>query len=243
MQALLEHYQEFKKRLIQCVLFFVLMWSAAWCYAPQIYQWIAAPLLAAEPNLLMIYTALGEGFVTYLKIASYTAILLALPIWLWHLYRFIAPGLYAAEKRVIIPCLILSPLLFVLGILLLYYLAMPMIWQFFLSFQSAADSNINIVLQAKMSEYLSLFLELSLAFGLSFQLPIAVIILTVLDIIDAQFLRRQRKYAIVLIFIVAAFLTPPDVISQITLAMPLLLLYEISIIFAKLFKRRKKQNA
>ncbi len=239
MQTIKSHFLEFKGRLIKCVLCFILAFVFVFTYAQDIYNWLALPLVAVNPEINMIYTALGEGFVTYLKIASYGATLVSFPYWLWHVYRFISPGLYKHEKSVLIPCFILSPLFFVAGVLLLYYLAMPLIWQFFLSFETNSHEYVPIVLQAKISEYLSLFLELSLAFGLSFQLPILVLVLVALGVIDIKFLQQKRKYAIVLSFIVAAILTPPDVISQITLAIPLVLLYEISVILATILRRRK----
>jgi sec-independent protein translocase protein TatC len=239
-QTIKVHLQELKLRVLYCILFFLVIWSVAFCYADFIYNIIALPLLAIDPNIAMIYTALGEGFTTHLKVAGYSAIGISLPYWLWHLYLFISPGLYQHERQIIRICFILAPVLFVSGVLLLYYIAMPMIWQFFTSFQTSAETGVPIVLQAKISEYLTLFLELSLAFGFSFQLPVLAVILSRLGIINPKWLQTKRRYAIVAIFIIAAILTPPDVISQITLALPLLLLYEISIILVKIVNKNNK---
>ena len=227
-----QHLHELKRRILYCLLMFAACCAVAVTYSSNILIFIAQPLQSLSPNTKMIYTAMGEGFMVQLKLAIYVAVFASFPFWLLQIYKFIAPGLKLNEKKIVRFCFILAPFLFLLGVLFLYYVVMPMLWQFFTSFQVSDGVN-SVVLHAKISEYLSLCLSLALSFGLSFQLPVVVIILTKLKLITQRSLRSKRKYAIVLIFVIAAVLTPPDVISQVCLAIPLLLLYEISIILSK----------
>jgi sec-independent protein translocase protein TatC len=181
----------------------------------------------------MIFTALYEAFFTYLKVAFFGAIFFSFPIWATQLWLFIAPGLYRSEKRTIMPFLIASPILFLLGAALAYYFIFPLAWHFFISFETPAGAGtVPIQLEAKVSEYLSLVMHMILAFGLAFQMPVGLVLLCKVGILNVQSLRKGRRYAIVGMFVVAAIITPPDVISQVGLAVPLILLYEISILFA-----------
>ena len=155
------------------------------------------------------------------------------------IWKFLAPGLYKNEKRALLPYLILTPVLFLLGGMLVYYLIMPLAINFFLSFETAnVNGNLPIQLEAKVNEYLSLIMKLIFAFGLSFQLPVVLSLLARIGFVDSIFLKKRRKYVIVIIFIFAAFLTPPDPITQIGLALPLLLLFEISIFLVKMIEKR-----
>lgn len=244
-KALGTHLKELKRRIFLSIMFFVTAAILAFNYSKQMYMFIAHPLAQQSAALMgprpqsaeitMIYTAMGEGFMVYLKLSLYAAIFASIPFWLFQLYKFIAPGLLKAEKRIVIPCFMLSPALFYLGAIFLYYVALPLLWKFFLGFQNLDSHQLNIVLYAKLSEYLSLILSLALAFGLSFQLPVVVLVLTSIGLIGPKQLRGKRKYAVVLIFILAAIATPPDVVSQVCLAIPLLILYELSILLSKAF--------
>lgn len=229
------HLNELKRRVLTSLICFVILFSISAYYADQIYAFLALPLKDLDSNITMIYTAMGEGFMVQIKVALYAAVFASIPFWLYQLYRFVAPGLRKSERKIVMPCFLLSPVLFILGASFLYYFVMPVLWKFFMSFQMQNEGS-SILLYAKISEYLSLCLSLALSFGLSFQLPVVVIVLSKCGIVTTQGLRQKRKYAIVLIFMLAAVLTPPDVISQICLAIPLLLLYEISIVLSKVFK-------
>ena len=188
----------------------------------------------------LIFTALHETFITYLKLAFFTAIFIASPIILVQLWKFIAPGLYKNEKKALLPYLIATPTLFLLGGMLVYYLIMPLAIKFFLSFETVQQvNNLPIELEAKVNEYLSLIMRLIFAFGLSFQLPVLLSLLAHVGFVDSEYLRKRRKYVVVIIFSVAALLTPPDPITQIGLAIPLLILYELSIISVKIIEKRK----
>jgi sec-independent protein translocase protein TatC len=232
-----EHLFELKSRLIKVVLFFFIITLITFQYSWDIFAIISKPLLkltANENSFYFIYTKLTEGFFTELKIALVFSIFFTLPVFSFQLYKFLAPSLYQYERRVILPYLIFPPLLFSLGVALVYFVVMPVTWKFFLSFQNLnPEIGVPIRLEAKISEYLSLVLELFIGFGIAFQLPIFLIMLTKLNIVTTEQLVKFRRHSIVVIFIASAVLTPPDVFSQITLALPLMLLYEISIFCCK----------
>jgi sec-independent protein translocase protein TatC len=191
----------------------------------------------------MIYTALTEAFFTFLKVSFYGALFISFPIIALQIYKFAAPGLYKEEKKAFLPFLIATPVLFGSGAALVYYFIFPLAWRFFLGFQtSTIESGMAIELEAKVNEYLSLVLKLMFAFGLAFQIPVALTLLSRAGIVHSNDLKKRRKYAIVLAFVVAAILTPPDLISQIGLGIPIIILFEISIILAKLFEKKKDQN-
>ncbi len=242
-KTMVEHVRELRKRLIICISALIITACISYLFVQDIYDFLIAPLADAmgdAPGRKMIYTGLTEAFFTYLKLSIFSGVIISFPIFAWQIYIFCAPGLYAHEKRFFIPFLIIAPMLFLSGAAFVYYALFPMAWEFFLSFEMpAGQGNLPIQLEAKISEYLSLVTSLILAFGLTFQLPLVVILLERIGVVTVAQLKKFRKYAVVIILTVAAFLTPPDVISQLALATPLYLLYEISIIFCA-FKARKK---
>ncbi len=184
-----------------------------------------------------------ETFLTYLKVSFFAAFFVASPFILIQIWKFIAPGLYEHEKSAIMPYLVLTPILFFLGGALVYYLIMPLAIKFFLSFESTGlNTNLPIQLEAKVNEYLSLVMKLIFAFGLSFQLPVVLSLLARIGMVDSKFLKTRRKYVIVIIFTAAAILTPPDPITQIGLAIPLLILYELSIFSVSLIEKKTKED-
>ena len=193
-----------------------------------------------ESNRRMIFTALQETFITYLKVSFFAAMFVASPIILTQIWKFIAPGLYKNEKKALLPYLIATPILFLLGGMLVYYLIMPLAIKFFLSFETTSQvTNLPIQLEAKVNEYLSLIMRLIFAFGISFQLPVLLSLLARVGFVDSNYLRKRRKYVIVIIFAIAAVLTPPDPITQIGLGIPLLILYELSILSVQIIEKRK----
>lgn len=239
--SLSEHFYELKIRLTYIIIFFFLSFITSYIYVEQIYDLLLKPLAQQWINQdkHMIYTGLTEIFFSYLKLAYYAAIFITLPFFLCQLYIFIAPGLYKNEKKAILPFLIFSPILFITGIIFVYNFIFPLAWSFFLNFENYSFNAIPIKLEARISEYLSLVINMMLAFGMAFQMPIILALLAKVGIIDANMLRNKRRFAIVIIFIIAAILTPPDAISQIGLAIPMIMLYEISIIICS---KMNKEN-
>lgn len=232
---LIDHLLELRRRLLWSVAAFAICFAVCYYFSSQIYGFLAQPLAdilvqQGGGERRMIFTALYEAFFTYLKVAFFGAVFFSFPIWATQLWLFIAPGLYKSEKMAVTPFIIASPFLFVAGAALAYYFIFPLAWQFFISFESGAgDGGIPVQLEAKVSEYLSLVMQMILAFGLAFQMPVALTLLCRVGILQVETLRKGRRYAIVAIFVVAAVLTPPDIISQIGLAVPMIILYELSI--------------
>lgn len=241
--TLWDHLAELKMRLLICGVVFLIAFVGCYYYAEPIYRFLLKPLeryYAAQLGRRMIYTGLTEAFFTYVKLAVFGAFILTFPVWSMQLYRFIAPGLYKHERRVFLPYLTLAPLLFLLGSCLVYYLIFPTAWQFFLSFETI--EGLPIQMEARVSEYLSLVIQLILAFGLAFQLPIVLTLLIRAELLSVAALKRKRRYAIVAMFSLAAILTPPDIFSMIGLAMPLLLLYECSIIAGQWIEKSRLKS-
>ncbi len=244
----ISHLAELRKRLIHSFIFLILFFVGCYFFAEYLYGFLVEPYAKAVKDdgteRRLIFTALQETFLTYLKISFFAAFFITCPYILMQIWKFIAPGLYKHEKIAILPYLILTPVLFFLGGILVYYLIMPLAIKFFLSFESSGIStNLPIQLEAKVNEYLSLVMKLIFAFGISFQLPVVLSLLARVGLIDSEFLKRRRKYVVVMIFAAAAILTPPDPITQIGLAIPLLILYELSIFSVKFIENKKLKNS
>jgi len=242
--SFIEHLTELRSRLIKSFIYLFIFFIICYFFAENIYAFLIEPYANAvkddSENRRLIFTALHETFITYLKVAFFTAFFITSPILLTQIWKFIAPGLYKDEKKALLPYLIATPTLFLLGGMLVYYLIMPLAIKFFLSFESTAEiSNLPIQLEAKVNEYLSLIMRLIFAFGISFQLPVLLSLLARVGFIDSEYLKTRRKYVIVIIFAAAAVLTPPDPITQIGLGIPLLILYELSILYVRLIEKKK----
>ena len=214
------HFIELRSRLLNSLIFIFIVFVISYIFAEQIYNFLVEPYAKAvrdeQISRRLIFTALHETFITYIKVAFFAAIFLGSPVLLIQIYKFIAPGLYKNEKRAILPYLISTPILFLLGGLLVYFLVMPLAIKFFLSFESLGSStSLPIQLEAKVNEYLSLVMRLIFAFGISFQLPILLNLLARIGVVNSDYLRTRRRYVIVIIFALAAILTPPDPITQV----------------------------
>ena len=244
----ISHLVELRQRLINSFIFLFSFFVVCYFFSEEIYSFLVQPYADAvkddNVNRRLIFTALQETFLTYLRVSFFAALFFSSPIILMQIWKFVAPGLYKNEKKAILPYLIATPILFLFGGMLVYYLIMPLAIKFFLSFEaSSINSALPIQLEAKVNEYLSLVMKLIFAFGLSFQLPVMLSLLARVGFIDSVFLKERRKYVVVIIFVAAAILTPPDPITQIGLAIPLLILYELSIFSVKIIEKRRNKNA
>lgn len=241
---LVEHLVEFRKRLVFAAMAWVIAFALCYLFVDEIYGFLMQPLADATPKgeeRRLIYTSLPETFITYIKLAAFAGFFVAFPVIAAQIYGFLAPGLYKKERRALLPYLVISPLLFIAGAALAYYQVFPLAWKFFLSFESGAGAMpMAITLEAKVSDYLSLVMQLLMAFGFSFQMPLVLTLLAQIGMVQVESLKKGRRYALVAIVVVAAVLTPPDVFSQIALAVPLYLLYEMSIISCKMIEKKKK---
>lgn len=238
-----EHLIELRSRLLKSIIFLIITFIVCYIFSDKIYNFLVDPYAQAVKddgnNRRLIFTALHETFLTYLKLAFFAAFFFSCPLILMQIWKFVAPGLYKDEKLALLPFLIATPVLFLLGGMLVYYLIMPLAIKFFLSFETAAiNGSLPIQLEAKVNEYLSLVMRLILAFGISFQLPVFLTLLAKVGFITSEYLKTRRKYVVIIIFSMAAILTPPDPITQIGLALPLLLLYEISIFTVKFVEKK-----
>ncbi|MES2728638.1 MAG: twin-arginine translocase subunit TatC [Pseudomonadota bacterium] len=244
-QTLLTHLGELRRRLMWCFVAMAIGTIGCYLYVTDIYSFLVQPLADAMgpgDTQRLIYTSLGEAFLAYIKVALFAGIFLTFPILATQMWRFLAPGLYKAEKRVVLPFLIATPVLFFMGGAMVYYLILPLALPFFLSFQSV-DTALPIQLEARVADYLELVMTLVFAFGLCFQLPVVMMALARFGQVTAQGMRRWRRYVLIIIFIIAAIVTPPDVISQTSLAIPMYLLYEITILLVAQMERARASKA
>ncbi|MBW2108866.1 MAG: twin-arginine translocase subunit TatC [Deltaproteobacteria bacterium] len=232
------HLEELRKRLIVCFIAVGIGFCICYGFSKQLFELLMHPLLLAmPPEEKLVYTGLPEAFFTYLKVAFLAGLLLAVPVIMYELWMFIAPGLYDKERRWVIPVVFLSSVFFVGGALFGYFVVFPFGFKFFMGFASDAIRPL-----PSMKEYLAFSTKLLFAFGIVFELPLFVTFLAKLGIVDVAFLKAKRKYALLLFFVFAAILTPPDVITQVMMAAPLIILYEVSIVGARLFGKKRPEN-
>ena len=247
---LISHLIELRTRLIWSIAGFLIAFIGCFFFAKDIFNFLVVPYQTATgwahitgKQVELIYTAPQEFFFTQVKIAAFGGFFIAFPLIATQIYKFVAPGLYREERHAFLPFLIATPLLFILGAALVYYFFIPMVLYFFLSMQQAGTGDQAVIqLLPRVSEYLSLIMTLIFAFGLVFQLPVVATLLVRVGITSAAGLASKRKYAIVLAFVAAAVLTPPDPMSQIGLALPTILLYEVSIFTARLIEKKQAEK-
>jgi sec-independent protein translocase protein TatC len=230
---LLDHLIELRKRLIWSAVALILLFLAFFYFAEPIFKFLAQPL-QSRTNQPLVYTALTEAFFTYIKLSFFGAFLIGFPFFATQIWLFVAPGLYRHERAAFLPFLISTPIMFYLGAAGVYYFVVPVAWEFFLGFQTE-----DIQLLPRVSDYLSLLMQLMFAFGLAFELPVLLTLLVRVGIVSTDGLKSKRRYAIVAAFILAAVLTPPDVISQVSLAVPIIVLYEAAIIIGRMIEKKR----
>src|SRR5580700_1527925 len=243
---LLDHLVELRNRLIWAFAAVLLAFLVCYQFKEAIYRFLAHPLaqiFAGQADRKMIFTALTEAFFTYIKVSFWAAVCLSFPVIAAQIWKFVAPGLYKNEKRAFLPYLCATPILFMMGAALAYFVVIPYAFKFFVSFETPGiNGSLPIEIEAKVNEYLSLVMTLLLAFGVAFQLPVLLTLMARAGLITSQGLISKWRYAVVGMFAVAAVLTPPDIVSQVSLAIPLILLYGVSIFSCKWVERQRAKR-
>jgi len=241
-----EHFCELKNRTLYVLSFFLCAFICSYYFADKIYAFLLSPLAnyyaSQGKHGSIIYTGLTEAFFTYLRLSFISAVFFTVPIFTMNFFAFIAPALKKEEKKIAVTILIAMPILFLLGAFIAYYFVFPSAWPYFLSFENSSLGDLSIKSETRISEYLTLSTQIILAFGITFQLPIAIALLNKFSLISIKTLRSQRRLAIVIIFIVAAVITPPDIFSQVVLAGIMILLYEFSILLCIFFNKKRDQK-
>lgn len=231
-----EHLEELRRRLIACFIAVAVGFALSYAFKERLFYILTQPLITVmKQGETLIYTGLPEAFFTFLKVSLLSGLILASPVIIYQFWMFVAPGLYDREKRLLIPIVLLSSVFFIGGALFGYFIVFPLGFQFFLGFATET-----IRPMPSMKEYLSFSAKLLLAFGLVFELPLVLTFLARLGIVSVEFLKKSRKYALLLFFVGAALLTPPDVVTQVLMALPLMVLYEVSILGARIFGKKKE---
>ena len=232
------HLEELRKRIVICSVAIGAGFIISYGFKEKLFHFLTLPLISVmQADDTLIFTGLPEAFFTYLKVSLLSGLMLAAPVLLYQFWLFVAPGLYGKERKLLIPIVFLSSFFFIGGALFGYFIVFPFGFKFFLGFATETIRPL-----PSMREYLSFSSKLLLAFGLVFELPLIITFLARLGIVTVEFLKKNRKYALLLFFVFAAILTPPDVVTQILMALPLMILYEISILGARIFGKKKSEN-
>ena len=229
--TLMQHFAELRRRILWVALVFIFSFGLGWIVAPYTELFLVKPLMNIWNDATLIYTRLSDGLMIRFSLATLVALIITIPVLMWHIWAYVAPGLHKNEKQLLLPIFLLSPLLFICGAAFAFYILFPFVFKFFL--EISETTNVPTVLLPAVKGYLGFAIGLLKVFGIAFQLPLVLIVLNRIGVLSKQTAIKCRKYVIVCIFIAAAVLTPPDIVSQILLAVPMWLLFEISLLFMK----------
>ncbi|UOF00447.1 twin-arginine translocase subunit TatC [Bdellovibrio reynosensis] len=233
-QSLYEHLAELRKRLINCVLILLVATCVCYYFSEQIFNFVRAPIAPYLPGGGLIYTGPMDKFVAHLKLSVVCAILVSCPFWLYQVWKFVAPGLYQKEKSYTFGFILSGTILFFLGTMFSYYIALPMAFEFLMSFGGTTDKPM-----ISIEAYMGFFTQMCLMFGVAFELPLIIVILGMIGLVSQKFLRQNRRYAVMILAIVSAIITPPDLLSMSLMLVPMVLLYEISVIIVGIFEKKR----
>jgi len=229
--TLVQHFSELRRRILWTVLVFVFAFGLGWIVAPSVELFLTQPLLNIWNDAALLYTGLSDGLMIQFSLATLVALIVTVPVFMWHVWAYVAPGLHRSEKQFLLPIFVLSPILFLCGAAFAFYILFPIAFKFFISLNESVD--VPAVLFPAIRGYLGFVIDLLKIFGIAFQLPLVLIILNRIGVLPKQTAEKSRRYVIVLIFVMAAVLTPPDIVSQILLAVPMWLLFEVSLLFMR----------
>ena len=229
--TMMQHFKELRRRILWTVLVFLIAFCLGWIVAPYTELYLVKPLLDIWADATLLYTKLTDGLMIRFSLSTLVALIITIPVLLWHIWAYIAPGLHKNEKQFLIPIFFVSPLLFCAGAAFAFYVLFPFVFRFFIEISQTTD--LPTVLLPAAKGYLSFAIDLLKVFGVAFQLPLVMIILNRIGLLSKNMASKCRRYVIVCIFIAAAVLTPPDIVSQILLAVPMWLLFEISLLFMR----------
>ena len=229
--TLMQHFTELRRRILWTMLVFVIAFCFGWCIAPYTESFLIRPLLNIWGDATLLYTKITDGLMIRFSLSTLVSLIITIPVLLWHIWAYIAPGLHKNEKQFLIPIFLISPGLFIIGSCFAFFVLFPFVFKFFLELSST--TNLPTMLLPAAKEYLSFSIDLLKVFGIAFQLPLVMIILNKIGLLSKATAERGRRYVIICIFVAAAVLTPPDIVSQILLALPMWLLFEISLLFMK----------
>lgn len=229
--TLMQHFVELRRRILWCALVFVIAFCFGWIVSPYTELILTQPLLKVWDNAALLYTGISDGLMIQFSLATLVALLITIPVLMWHIWAYVGPGLHKNEKDFLIPIFLLSPILFVIGAAFAFYVLFPIVFKFFLELNESAY--VPTVLMPAISGYLAFSIGMLKVFGIAFQLPLILVGLNRIGVLSKESVIKSRRYVIIGIFIFAAMLTPPDIVSQILLALPMLLLFELSILFMR----------
>ena len=227
----MQHFAELRRRILWCAVVFFFAFCFGWIVSPYVELFLTEPLLGIWDNAELLYTGISDGLMIQFSLATLVALLITIPVVMWHIWAYVAPGLHKNEKQFLLPIFLLSPLLFVLGAAFAFYVLLPFVFKFFLELNESG--NVPTVLLPTVKGYLAFSIDLLKIFGIAFQLPLILVCLNRVGLLSKQTAIKSRRYVIIGVFVFAAMLTPPDILSQVLLALPMILLFEISLLFMR----------